>query len=129
MGYYLAALLIDHKLYGRKRMQAVGFLMNFILFIIAATIFPSLDTRGAGAHGFEFIYFFSFWIQFGLNSTTFLVAAEVYPVPVRATAHGLSAAVGKCGALTATVCWQVSRLEKVHRDYHTLVVNSKILNQ
>ena len=80
--------------------------MNFILFIIAATIFPSLDARGAGPHGFEFIYFFSsFWIQSGPNSTTFLVAAEVYPVPVRATAHGLSAAVGKCGALTATVLY------------------------
>ena len=45
------------------------------------------------------------WIQFGPNSTTFLVAGEVYPAPVRATAHGLSAAVGKCGALTATVLY------------------------
>ena len=106
IGYYLAALLIDHKLYGWKRMQAVGFLMNFVLFIIAAAIFPKLDTMGAGAHGFEFIYFFSsFWIQFGPNSTTFLVAGEVYPAPVRATAHGLSAAMGKCGALTATVLY------------------------
>ena len=106
VGYYLAALLIDHKLYGRKRMQAVGLLMNFVLFIIAAAIFPKLDTMGAGAHGFEFIYFFSsFWIHFGPDPTTFLVAGEVYPSPVRATAHGLSAAVGKCGALTATVLY------------------------
>ena len=106
VGYYLAALLIDHKLYGRKRMQAVGTLMNFVLFVIAAAIFPKLDTMGAGAHGFEFIYFFSsFWIQLGPYSTRFLVAAAVYPAPVRATAHGLSASVGKCGALTATVLY------------------------
>jgi hypothetical protein len=105
-GYYLAALLIDHKAYGRKRMQAVGFLMTFILFIIAAIIFPKLDKKGPGAHGFEFIYFFSsFWIQFGPNSTTFLLAAEVYPAPVRSTAHGVSAAVGKLGALAATVLY------------------------
>ena len=106
VGYHLAALLIDHKAYGRKKMQAVGFIMSFILFIIAAAIFPILDKKGAGGHAFEFIYFFSsFWIQFGPNSTTFLLAGEVYPAPVRATAHGFSAAVGKCGALTATVLY------------------------
>ena len=59
VGYYLAALLVDHKLYGRKRMQAVGILMNFVLFVIAAAIFPKLGTMGASAHGFELIYFFS----------------------------------------------------------------------
>lgn len=87
-------------------MQVIGFLISFVLFIIAATIFPSLDAMGAGTHGFDFIFFFSsFWIQFGPNSKTFLVAIEFYPAPVRATAHGLSAAVGKCGALTATVLY------------------------
>jgi MFS family permease len=106
VGYHLAALLIDYKLYGRKRMQAVGFVMSFILFITAAAIFPTLDHKGPGAHGFEFIYFFSsFWIQFGPNSTTFLVAGEIYPSQVRATAHGVSAAVGKLGALAATVLY------------------------
>ena len=106
VGYYLAALLLDHKSYGRKRMQAVGFIMSFILFIIAASIFPILNKKGPGAHAFEFIYFFSsFWIQFGPNSTTFLLAAEVYPAPIRATAHGVSAAVGKLGALAATVMY------------------------
>lgn len=32
-----------------------------------------------------------------------LNAAEVYPTSVRSTAHGVSAAVGKCGALVPTV--------------------------
>ena len=36
---------------------------------------------------------------------TFLVAAEVYPTPIRATAHGFSAAMGKLGALTAAVLY------------------------
>ncbi|ETI29221.1 hypothetical protein G647_01674 [Cladophialophora carrionii CBS 160.54] len=106
VGYYLAALLMDHKLYGRKRMQAVGFIMTFILFIIAAAAYPVLNVKGPGGKAFEFIYFFSsFWIQFGPNSTTFLVAAEVYPARVRGTAHGISAAVGKLGALAATVLY------------------------
>ncbi|KIW94511.1 uncharacterized protein Z519_04487 [Cladophialophora bantiana CBS 173.52] len=77
-GYYLAALFKDHKSYGRKRMQAVGFIMSFILFIIAARLYPELDVKGAGGKALELIYFFSsFWIQFGPNFTTFLEAGEV----------------------------------------------------
>ena len=37
VGYYLAALLIDHKFYGRKKMQIIGFLMDGILFLICAS--------------------------------------------------------------------------------------------
>lgn len=52
------------------------------------------------------MYFLSsFFNQFGPNAVTFLVAAEVYPTPIRATAHGLSAAIGKLGALTAAVLY------------------------
>ena len=36
---------------------------------------------------------------------TFLVAGEVFPTPIRATAHGISACVGKAGALLASVLY------------------------
>lgn len=39
------------------------------------------------------------------SCTTFLLAAEVYPVSVRATAHGLSAAAGKLGALIPAILY------------------------
>lgn len=35
-GYYLASFLIDIKFVGRKRMQQLGFLMDFILFVVPA---------------------------------------------------------------------------------------------
>jgi hypothetical protein len=62
------------------------------------------------------MYFLSsFFNQFGPNSVTFLVAAEVFPTPIRATAHGFSAAVGKLGALTAAVLYNyIDTLEKFH---------------
>lgn len=41
-GYYLAAFLIDHKFYGRKRMQTVGFLADAVLFLIPASMSPVL---------------------------------------------------------------------------------------
>jgi hypothetical protein len=39
------------------------------------------------------------------SCTTFLLAAEVYPISVRATAHGLSAAAGKLGALIPAILY------------------------
>ena len=104
-GYYLASFLIDNKLYGRKNMQMVGFLMDFIFFVVPGFKF-AYYTSPAGIHTFQAMYFLSsFFNQFGPNAVTFLVAAEVFPTPIRATAHGFSAAVGKCGALTAAVMY------------------------
>lgn len=38
-------------------------------------------------------------LNVGPNCTTFLIPAEVFPTRVRGTAHGISAAAGKCGAI------------------------------
>ncbi|EXJ78048.1 hypothetical protein A1O3_09209 [Capronia epimyces CBS 606.96] len=104
-GYYLASFLIDNKLYGRKHMQSIGFLMDFILFIVPAFNFEYY-TSVEHIKEFQAMYFLSsFFNQFGPNSVTFIAAAEVYPVAVRASAHGFSAAVGKLGALTASVLY------------------------
>lgn len=105
LGYYLASFLIDHKLYGRKTMQQVGFLMDFIFFVIPAFHYKYY-TSIEGVKAFQAMYFLSsFFNQFGPNSVTFLVAAEVFPTPVRATAHGVAAACGKAGALLAAVLY------------------------
>ncbi|KAM5383918.1 hypothetical protein ACJA88_003073 [Fusarium oxysporum] len=104
-GYYLASLLIDNKMYGRKMMQQVGFFMCFLMFIIPAFKFDYYASP-AGIHSFQAMYFISsFFNQFGPNSVTFLVAGEVFPTPIRATAHGFSACIGKSGALLASVLY------------------------
>jgi hypothetical protein len=105
-GYYLASFLIDNKLYGRKMMQQVGFLMCFILFVVPAFHYKYYAKDIDHIPAFQAMYFLSsFFNQFGPNCVTFLVAAEVFPTPVRATAHGFSAAVGKAGALLASVVY------------------------
>ncbi|PFH63313.1 hypothetical protein XA68_13770 [Ophiocordyceps unilateralis] len=104
-GYYLASLLIDNKLYGRKMMQQVGFFMCFLMFVIPAMQYEKY-TKPQNIHAFQAMYFISsFFNQFGPNSVTFLVAGEVFPTPVRATAHGFSACLGKAGALLASVLY------------------------
>lgn len=105
LGYYCASFLIDNKLFGRKLMMQLGFLMDFILFVVPAFHFKYY-TSIEGVAAFQAMYFLSsFFNQFGPNSVTFLVAAECFPTPVRATAHGFSAAVGKLGALLASVLY------------------------
>lgn len=104
-GYYMASFLIDNKMYGRKMMQQVGFFMCFLMFVIPAFKYDYY-TSPAGIHSFQAMYFLSsFFNQFGPNSVTFLVAGEVFPTPIRATAHGFSACMGKAGALLASVLY------------------------
>lgn len=104
-GYYLASFLIDNKLYGRKMMQQVGFLMCFVMFVVPAFHYKYYISA-EHVHAFQAMYFISsFFNQFGPNSVTFLVAGEVFPTPVRASAHGFSACIGKAGALLASVLY------------------------
>jgi hypothetical protein len=80
VGYYAAAWFIDHKLYGRRRMQSVGFMADFICFIIPAAIYGTLTKPGVGIKVFQFLYFFSsFWNQFGPNATTVCYPSISYP--------------------------------------------------
>ena len=86
-------------------MQMVGFLMDFILFVVPGFHYKYYSSA-AHIKAFQAMYFLSsFFNQFGPNAVTFLVAAEVFPTPIRATAHGFSAACGKMGALTAAVMY------------------------
>jgi MFS family permease len=104
VGYYMAALFIDYKPYGRRRMQTCGFFAQFVIYATISFLYPVLSQPGPGAKAFQALYFLAnFWVQFGPNSTTFLLAAEIFPIGIRSTAHGFSAAVGKVGALVATV--------------------------
>lgn len=104
-GYFLAALLLDQKWLGRKRLQLLGFTSVWILFLAAAADYASLST--INIHAFQAVYFLSsFFSQFGANATTYLLASELYPAAIRASASGFSAAVGKLGALIASVALQ-----------------------
>lgn len=92
-GYYVAAAFMDRI--GRKVIQSVGFGVMAIaylsLFVVPTIVkLPIL---------FLIIYAVSyFFIEFGPNTTTFLVPSEVFPTNLRGTAHGMSAAGGKIGA-------------------------------
>ncbi len=92
-GYIIAAFTID-KL-GRRWIQCVGFAMMALAYGSLA-IAPALTTITLP---FLLIYGLSyFFTEFGPNVTTFVYPAEIFPVMVRSSAHGLAAALGKVGA-------------------------------
>lgn len=97
-GYYVAALTVDKI--GHKRLQIIGFTCVGILGILIGGLINQLKTQ-PGA--FILMYgIFLFFVQFGSNTTTFLLAAELYSTPVRTTCAGISAAFGKAGAAIGT---------------------------
>jgi MFS family permease len=96
-GYLLAAFTIDRI--GRRRMQATGFAVMAAAFAglwlvpgATTTLLPFMLLFGA-------TYFFA---EFGPNTTTFVYPAEIFPVRVRTTSHGIAAAAGKAGAFIGT---------------------------
>ncbi|RIV24161.1 MFS transporter [Alicyclobacillaceae bacterium I2511] len=92
-GYALAVAKIDK--FGHRRVQLLGFIMMGLSFL-AMGIIPDLTTLlipFLALYGLT--YFFA---EFGPNTTTFILSAELYPVSMRTTAHGISAGVAKIGA-------------------------------
>ncbi|KAG5335668.1 hypothetical protein C0989_000796 [Termitomyces sp. Mn162] len=101
-GCYFTFLFIDS--WGRKPIQLMGFTLLTILFIVVGFGFDKLSATEPAKKGFVVLYcFVNFFQNFGPNTTTFMVPGEVFPTRYRATAHGISAACGKLGAIIAQV--------------------------
>jgi len=96
-GYYVTILTIE--ILGRKWIQIQGFLMAALFLGILAGRFHSLS-KPAFVVCFAFLQFF---FNFGANTTTYCYPAEVFPTRFRATAHGISAACGKAGAIISAL--------------------------
>ncbi|TFK88826.1 phosphate transporter [Polyporus arcularius HHB13444] len=101
-GYWATFLLIDR--WGRKPIQLMGFTMLTILFVTMGFAYDKLTATSAGTKAFTFLYCLTnFFQNFGPNTTTFVVPGEAFPTRYRSTAHGISAASGKLGAIVAQV--------------------------
>ncbi|KAJ6566649.1 inorganic phosphate transporter [Mycena capillaripes] len=107
-GYWLCFLFIDS--WGRKPIQLMGFSVLTCLFAIMGFSMKSLikfnsttTTLSTPSTNF-FVFLFclaNLFGNFGPNTTTFIVPGEIFPTRYRSTAHGISAASGKLGAIVA----------------------------
>lgn len=94
-GYWVSVATID--VIGRKPIQLMGFVILTILFCIIGFAYDKI-----GDHGLLALYVLcQFFFNFGPNVTTFIVPGECFPTRYRSSAHGISAASGKIGAIIA----------------------------
>ncbi|KAG1781496.1 major facilitator superfamily domain-containing protein [Suillus placidus] len=101
-GYWVSFLFIDS--WGRKPIQLMGFTVLTVLFIIMGFGYDKLNSTPSNTKAFVFLYCLTnFFQNFGPNTTTFIVPGEAFPTRYRSTAHGISAASGKLGAVIAQV--------------------------
>ncbi|KAG6917519.1 hypothetical protein DXG01_002266 [Tephrocybe rancida] len=101
-GYYFSFIFIDR--WGRRPIQLMGFILLTVLFVVMGFGFDKLTHTPAATKGFVVLYCFAnFFQNFGPNTTTFVIPGEVFPTRYRSTAHGISAASGKLGAIVAQV--------------------------
>jgi MFS transporter, PHS family, inorganic phosphate transporter len=89
---------------GRKPIQVMGFGLMTIAFGLIAFVPAATSTVAPFVLLYGMSYLFS---EFGPNSTTFVYPAEIFPVEVRTTGHGLSAAAGKVGAFVGSYLFPV----------------------
>jgi MFS family permease len=92
-GYILAILLLDKT--GRRSIQILGFAVMALMFLIIGFV-PVI-----AQHALPFLLLYGisyFFTEFGPNTTTFIYPAELFPVDVRTTGHGIAAGAGKLGA-------------------------------
>lgn len=114
--YLLAAWNIDRI--GRRAMQTFGFVMIAAAFFLLWAVPGATTTVGPFLVLFGATYTFS---EFGPNTTTFVYPAEIFPVRVRTTAHGIAAAAGKVGAFVGT-CALTSLLPRIGLGDTSLIV-------
>lgn len=115
-GFWVSFFLIDS--WGRKPIQLMGFSVLTVLFLIMGMVYVvhlcrcspcfvafayvPLNSMVPGQHAFIFLYCLAnFFQNFGPNTTTFIIPGEAFPTRYRTTAHGISAASGKVGAIVA----------------------------
>ncbi|CEP14820.1 hypothetical protein [Parasitella parasitica] len=99
-GYWISVFTID-KL-GRKTIQIMGFTMLTIMFVILGFGYDAIIEKSIPL--FIVLYTITqIFFNWGPNTTTFVVPGECFPTRYRSTAHGISAASGKIGAIVAQV--------------------------
>ncbi|KAI0206529.1 major facilitator superfamily domain-containing protein [Astrocystis sublimbata] len=96
-GYWTSIFLIDTV--GRKPIQMFGFAILTIIFAVLGFCYDRLGKGSLLALYVIANYFFNF----GPNTTTFIIPGECFPTRYRSTGHGISAAMGKVGAILAQV--------------------------
>ncbi|WCJ22041.1 Inorganic phosphate transporter 1-1 [Euphorbia peplus] len=139
-GYWFTVFLIDRI--GRYIIQLGGFLLMSICMAILGIQYGNLrgekanctkadKTEYCGGNPILFVVLFGltlFFANFGPNSTTFIVPAELFPARFRSTCHGISAAAGKAGAIIGAFVVQTYTLDGKSEEIKKAIIGLAVVN-
>lgn len=87
----------------RRQWLTSSFIILTVLFLVTGGVYYGVaHTPGAPAT-VVCVAICHFMFNFGANTLTFIIPAEVFPTCYRCTCHGLSAAAGKLGSIVAVL--------------------------
>ncbi|CAH2067581.1 unnamed protein product [Thlaspi arvense] len=117
-GYWFTVYFIDRI--GRVKIQIMGFFFMAVVYLVAGIPYSWYWSKHEKTNkGFMVLYgLIFFFSNFGPNTTTFIIPAELFPARFRSTCHGISGAAGKFGAIVGTVgfLWATKHDERDKED-------------
>nr|QWT68772.1 inorganic phosphate transporter 7 [Astragalus sinicus] len=117
-GYFFTVYFIDRV--GRVKIQMMGFFFMGLAFFAIGIPYYSVWTTEENDENKWFMVLYGlafFFANFGPNTTTFIVPAELFPARFRSTCHGISGAVGKLGAIIGSVGFLWASHKKKEEGY------------
>ncbi len=86
------------KFHSLRQIQTIGFSIVSIMFLVTAISFLVIQKNHGALYGIYCALLFS--LAFGPAVTAYVLPSTIYPRQIRSTMTGISAALGKLGALT-----------------------------
>ncbi|KAI1872450.1 hypothetical protein JX265_005330 [Neoarthrinium moseri] len=85
----------------RKQWLTISFIVLAGLFIITGGVYYGVAYTPGAPATVTLVAICHFAFNFGANTLTFIIPAEIFPTCYRCTCHGISAASGKIGSIVA----------------------------
>lgn len=87
----------------RREWLTTSFLLLAIMFLLTGGVYYAVNRKSGAPATVVMVAICHFLFNFGANSLTFLIPAEIFPTAYRCTCHGISAAAGKVGSILAVL--------------------------
>ncbi|KAG8675414.1 hypothetical protein FPOAC2_01464 [Fusarium poae] len=87
----------------RRQWLTASFLVLAGFFVITGCVYYGVHQKQGAPATVVFVAICHFMFNFGANTLTFIIPAEIFPTCYRCLCHGISAAAGKLGSLVAVL--------------------------
>ncbi|KAK7432567.1 hypothetical protein QQZ08_000774 [Neonectria magnoliae] len=87
----------------RRLWLTASFLVLTLFFVVTGCVYYGVHQKPGAPATVVFVAICHFMFNFGANTLTFMIPAEIFPTCYRCTCHGISAAAGKLGSIVAVL--------------------------